>query len=313
MNGTYAKVIADSVNVAGDRLTTMEVRFHRFVLAEFNTHRVFSRNSASSRAIPVAKQLARVTENPALPLSWPAEQKGMQGGAELSEYEIEGMRETWQRALEEAVDAASLLTEHGLHKSVANRLLEPFMYHTVVVTSTAWENFFGLRCSPMAQPEIRVAAEMMQEAYRSSFPQVKESEHDWHLPYMDWESADEAQYDPQVLVKISAARCARVTHLTHDGKREIGKDIELYNRLVSADPMHASPLEHVARPAPGNVQRPLIRDSFTLGEYGGDFLSPEPACLPASYAPRLPQYGNFLGWHQHRFDVEARKQYVAYS
>jgi thymidylate synthase ThyX len=224
----------------------------------------------------------------------------MQGGAELSEYEIEGMQETWQRAREEAVDAAEHLSEHGLHKSVTNRLLEPFMWHTVVVTSTSWQNFFGLRCNPMAQPEIKAAAELMQQAYESSTPQLKESEYDWHLPYMDWESADEAQYDPQVLVKISAARCARVSYLTHDSVRDVSKDIELYNRLVSADPMPASPLEHVARPEPNNADRPLIKDSFTPG-------------VSTYYAPLLPRYGNFIGWHQHRFDVEARKQYVAYS
>jgi len=116
---TSAKIIADSVNATGDRLTTMEVTFHRFVLAEFNTHRVFSRNSASSRAIPVTKQMERVTDDLAYPVAWPAEQRGMQGGDALPE-EIEGLaRDLWQEASWNAIHHAGKLVSCGLHKSVS--------------------------------------------------------------------------------------------------------------------------------------------------------------------------------------------------
>lgn len=296
MSETYAKVIEDSVSHAGDRLTTFEVRFHRFVLAEFNTHRVFSRNSASSRAIPLAKQLRRVEESPALPVSWPAEQRGMQGGEELDESTIEAARRTWLTAGSQASLTAKALGDLGVHKSVANRLLEPFMWHTVVVTATAWSNFFGLRCNPMAQPEIRVAAEEMRRVYEDSVPRLL-GPSQWHLPYVDFDTAEEAQHDPRVLVKVSAARCARVSYLTQDGRRNIADDVDLYDRLTEAWPMHVSPLEHPATPAPSNKHEVLILDRFS---YGRKTLV-------------LPRYGNLLGWHSHRFDVETARDYQAYA
>ena len=182
---TDAKIIADSITQRGDRLTTMEVRLHRFVLAEFNTHRWFSRNSASSRAIPVAKQIDRVLNDTAYPVKWPEEQKGMQGGEAWEDPgTIEGFKDFWTESRDAAVSAAADLHAAGVHKSVTNRLLEPFMWHTIIVTSTEWENFFEQRCSPLAQPEIRLAADMMHSAYRDSIPQ-EVSEGQWHLPYVE--------------------------------------------------------------------------------------------------------------------------------
>jgi hypothetical protein len=255
-----AKIILDSINSQGDRLTTMEVTFHRFVLAEFNTHRAFSRNSASSRAIPVEKQLKRVAENPALPLEWASEIKGMQGGPELDGELFDRAAELWIGVRDhtvKAVEAYVLAQKEDdlprLHKSLLNRLLEPFMWHTVIVSSTEWQNFFDQRCSPLAQPEIRDVAEDMRRAYEFSDPQHLER-FDWHTPYIQ---PDEANLSMTDRVKVSAARCARVSYLTHDGERDIDKDLELFDRLVSADPPHWSPLEHVARPvaSPGDVAR----------------------------------------------------------
>lgn len=220
----------------------------RFVLAEFNTHRMFSRNSASSRAIPLRKQLERVEEDPALPLEWASEKPGMQGGNEIDPASIEEAIECWNRARTEAMLCAKKLGELGVHKSVANRLLEPFMWHTVIVSSTEWSNFFGLRCSPLAQPEIRMAAEAMHAAFEQSTPEPV-SFGAWHLPYMSEEEVADLGVD--VAQKVSAARCARVSYLTHDGKRDPDKDLELYERLTVAQPPHASPLEHVATPEAG--------------------------------------------------------------
>jgi thymidylate synthase ThyX len=246
----YAEVIADSINDRDDRLTTMKVVAHRFVLAEFNTHRVFSRNSASSRAIPLEKQLERVKTDPAWPLTWPAEQPGMQGGGEL-----EGTYKTWAEGLflkaRDAVVAEvesymnNVLKESRLHKSYINRLLEPFMWHTIIVSSTEWENFFAQRCSPLAQPEIRWAAEAMERALISSTP-VKRS-NSWHLPLVDEDLRK--RVGDNTAAKISAARCARVSYLTHDGVVDPVKDIDLYTRLATAKPPHWSPLEHAARPS----------------------------------------------------------------
>lgn len=249
---TSAKVILDSISPNGDRLTTMEVTCHRFVLAEFNTHRKFSRNSASSRAIPVEKQLQRVVESPAYPLEWPSEQPGMQGGSELADWELEAAKDLFNDVCGYTLGVVNdyLLCNpeksNRLHKSLINRLLEPFMWHTIIVSSTEWNNFFGLRCNPMAQPEIRAVAELMEEAYNFSQPEILGFGW-WHMPYVQEEEIIE--FGIETMKKVSAARCARVSYLTHDGVRDIEKDIELYERLTTAVPAHASPLEHVARPA----------------------------------------------------------------
>jgi len=245
-----AKIICDSVSPEGVRLTTMEVVMHRFVLSEFNTHRAFSRNSASSRAIPVVKQLRMLRETTAFPLVWPAEQPGMQGGDALEDDIAQEAQRVWESARDDAIGAVERLVGIGVHKSVANRLLEPFMWHVVVVSSCEWDNFFGLRCNELAQPEIRVAAEAMQSALGESRPgEVGYGE--WHLPYVSEEELESIPLSD--LCKISAARCARVSYLTHAGRRDLSEDIRLYDRLMSADPAHASPLEHVATPKSGRV------------------------------------------------------------
>ena len=158
-----AKIVADSVSEVGDRLTTMEVTFPRMVLAEFNTHRVFSRNSASSRAIPVEKQLQRIMDDPFIPVWWGRKQSGMQADHELEGDGLVQAKAEWLAARDSAVGHVQRLLELGLHKQITNRLLEPFMWHTVIVTATEWSNFFALRANPMAQPEIRVIAEMMRD------------------------------------------------------------------------------------------------------------------------------------------------------
>lgn len=294
--GTYAKVIADSVSPAGDRLTTMEVRFHRFVLAEFNTHRVLSKNSASSRAIPVSKQIERLFALPSRPVAWPAEQKGMQGGESLGSVGCEEAVNIWDTAREDAVFHAEKLVALGLHKSLVNRLLEPFMGHTVVVTGTAWQNFFAQRCSPLAQPEIREVAEKMREAYDASEPAVLE-EGQWHLPYVDLREVD----SEWTAKKVSAARCARVSYLTHDGKRDIGADLALYERLTTAEPPHWSPLEHVATPWAANRQGVSL--GFT-NELGDDVSVP---------TEHLPVIGNLLGWRSLRVEVESERQVKTFA
>lgn len=233
---------------------------HRFVLPEFNTHRDFSRNSASSRAIPLDKQLQAVIDDPAFPFEWPCEKAGMQGGQPLAGAALEDAEDLYKGCYEAVVRAVEdYLEEHPekderLHKSVVNRLLEPFMWHTVIVSATRWENFFKQRASPLAQPEIRVPAEEMIAAYEASTP-VELGEGEWHTPYIN---DDEAMLLPlETRKRVSVGRCARVSYLTHDGVRDPLKDVALFTRLISEDPPHASPLEHVATPflsghCPGN-------------------------------------------------------------
>ncbi len=239
-----ARVIADSVSPVDIRLSTLEVVIHRFVLAEMNTHRAFSRNSASSRAIPVARMMAKVATRPAVPLEWPAEQRGMQGGGQIADPGK--ARDIWLAARDAAVVHAEQLAGMGVHKSVVNRLLEPFLPHTVIITATDWSGFWHQRCSPLAQPEIRVAAEAMRAALDASTPRPVDYGQ-WHTPYISDQERD--QLGEAMLRRVSAARCARVSYLTHAGIRDPDADVDLYARLLTAQPPHASPLEHVATPA----------------------------------------------------------------
>lgn len=241
--------MADSVSPAGVRLTTVEATMHRFVLSELNTHRLFSRNSASSRAVPVAKQIASVLEDPAMPVEFGSRKAGMQAGPALEGEERVAAEAVWLEARDQAVAAAQRLLEIGVHKQVANRLLEPFLWHTVIVSATDWDGFWEQRCSPLAQPEIRVVAEAMRDAMAASTP-VERAPGEWHLPYLTPEDRTEIG-DEDVLRKVSAARCGRVSYLNHEGRRDLDDDLKLYDRFVGARPSHASPLEHVATPAAG--------------------------------------------------------------
>lgn len=248
-----AKILADSVaEHFGVRLTTLEVTFPRIVLAEFNTHRVFSRNSASSRAIPVDKRIAAVRANPFIPAAFGTNKKGMQAGENLSDVENADARADWEEACEAMCNIAESLSRLGVHKQWANRLTEPFSWHTCIVTATEWDNFFALRCNPMAQPEIRTVAETMQAAMAASKPSTAPAG-SWHLPLIFDQDIGEAMtrsagnwnVRTHLLVKLSVARCARVSYLTHDGRRDIDADIELYDRLHTSG--HLSPFEHAAK------------------------------------------------------------------
>ena len=268
-----AKVIEDSRAAStGVRLSTLQLQYPRFIHAEFMTHRVFSRNASSSRAIPVAKVIEQVRNDPAMPIHWGKNQPGMQANEELQGAEREQVIRQWKLAAERAADSANIMNMLGVHKQVANRILEPFQYMHVIVTATEWLNFFELRAHPDAQPEIHALALVMKAAMKESQPKtLKDGE--WHLPYVRLEERLRFFGDIELLLKLSAARCARVSYLTHDGKEpSIEKDVELYDRLVGSVPLHASPIEHQATP---------------MGEGSQDLWS-----------------GNFRGWMQHRQIVE---------
>lgn len=296
-----ARVIADSVSPAGHRLTTMEVTMNRFVLAEFNTHRVFSRNSASSRAIPGHVQRVRALRTPAMPLEWPQKLAGMQGGEALGPELESRAAALWREAAADAVAAASKLDDLGVHKSVTNRLLEPFLYQTVLVTSTEWSNFFAQRCSTAAQPEIQVPAELMLQAHEESEP-VELDNGQWHTPLAPIDDKDAIaigdyvghKYGPNVtqddyertVRQVSVARCARVSYLNHDGDRNIEDDLKLYDRLATYG--HWSPFEHVATPCPRDMVRDTLDDSYIQPGHDKD----------------NPHLGNFTGWDQLRHEVK---------
>ncbi len=241
--GFNARVLADSVSPAGIRLTTLEVRFPRFILSEFNTHRVFSRSSASARAVPTKKMLERVLEYPAMPVEWGVNKPGMSASETLTTQQAEEAKAEWLRARDSAVQHVRSLQDYNVHKQVINRVLEPFMWHTVIVSATEWYNFFSLRLASNAQPEMQVTAQHMRAAMDASKP-APVAVGEWHLPLVQ---DDERSMPIEELKKVSAARCARVSYLTHDGKRDIEKDIELCERLRTD--RHLSPFEHVATPS----------------------------------------------------------------
>lgn len=313
MTEASARVIADSITVDGHRLTTVEATCWRPVLAEQNTHRVLSRNSASSRAIPVSKQLDRFVDDPSLPLVWPKEQKGMQGGSGLDGVPLDDAEDLWDDLSTYVHNRISQYVESHpdpetrLHKSMLNRWLEVGLWQTQIISGTQWDGYFWQRCHKDAEPHIRAMAEAIRDARDASDPKILQPG-EWHLPYWaengghesDWDDASGLVYDPveshekldadrlEVAKRCSTARCARVSYLTQSGERDIGEDLNLYGRLTenrvgSEDPPHASPLEHVATPWADNVQ------SVTLPN--GNVMGP------------LPKLGNHIGWLQLRHDV----------
>ena len=248
MTTITAKVIEDSIAENGVRLTTLQLCYPRFIHAEFMTHRVFSRNASSSRAIPVAKMIEQVRNDPAMPIHWGKNQPGMQANEQLAPLAQEGARQLWMQAARDAAATAQVMADMGLHKQVANRILEPYQWMHVIVTATEWENFFELRNHPDAQPEIHALAKVMHHAFAASGC-LSLRDGQWHLPYVTRAERAEHYDNIELLLKLSAARCARVSYLTHDGQEpSIEKDVALYDRLVGSKPLHASPIEHQATP-----------------------------------------------------------------
>lgn len=253
-NGFYAKVIADSASEVS-RITTLELRYPRFIHSEFMTHRMFSRNASSSRAIPVKKMIDQVRDVPAMPIHWGKNQPGMQAREELSDLDLAVCKGKWITAAETAARLAEQMSNTGAHKQIVNRLLEPFQWITVVVTATEWDNFFDLRDHEDAQPEIRYLAQLMRAAMNASKPVSVDHEvygediWGWHLPYVSTEERNALRFFEAI--RCSVARCARVAYLNHDGSApDIAKDLDLFTKLIESKPAHASPAEHQARPAP---------------------------------------------------------------
>jgi len=238
------KILADSLNPKNIRLTTFEISFPRIVLSEFNTHRVFSRNSSSSRAIPIITIINRVKTDPFIPEYWGKNQKGMSADEELTPEQIEKAKEIWLRSRDSQIGFATEFMDLGVHKQISNRLLEVWMYQTVIVSATEWTNFFNLRDEKNAQPEIRKIAQMMKKAYKSNEP-VPLNSGEWHRPLLDDKDVLSAKYGKEDMNKICVGRCCRVSYLTHDGIRDPQKDIELANKI--GEDHHMSPFEHCAK------------------------------------------------------------------
>lgn len=246
-------MIADSLSPQGDRLSTLEVVMPRIVLAEFNTHRMFSRNSASSRAIPFKKMVRVVEENPFIPIAWMKDHTGMQGTEYFTkEADIEWLNVDWLYARDHAVAKAKMLHDKGVTKQLCNRLLEPFMWHKVLVSATEWENFFSLRDHEAAEIHIQEVAREIRKA-KEAYTPVQLEAGQWHIPYGDISTelihycAAHELNTSEVLLQIAVARCARLSYQTlgDEPKIDFEADLRVYDTLLKSG--HYSPFEHVAR------------------------------------------------------------------
>jgi thymidylate synthase ThyX len=281
-----AKILLDSINPVGNRITSWILTYPRFFHSEIMTHRVFSRNAASSRAIPVKRMIDDIRQNCAMPIFWGKNQAGMQAKEELDDIvkrreilvspvgnsldpytltvtDKHAAKHEWLAARDSAIKHAEKMLELGVHKQIANRILEPFMHMTVIITGTEFENFFALRAHPDAQPEFQDLAYKMLDIYQLSEPnKLKEGE--WHIPFgdkLDETRLTELYYQTaipheELKLRISVARCARVSYLNFEGKDDYNKDIELSETLSSSG--HWSPFEHSAM-------------ALSTREYSGNF------------------------------------------
>ena len=246
---TRSECILASVAPSGKKIFTMKWTYPRFIHGEVMTHRDFSRNAASSRAIPTKKMLGQVWNDPAMPVYWGSNQPGMQAGAELTGWRLWAAKKLWVAAGKVVCGFVWAMNKVGLHKQIANRPLETWQWMHTIVTSTEWDNFESLRIHPDAQPEFQDLARKDREARMQAVPVPlhgsTNSHTAWHLPFVS--ESEKASYPLTAVLKASGARCARVSYLTHDMKSPVvEKDADLFNRLVGSVPMHASPIEHQA-------------------------------------------------------------------
>jgi hypothetical protein len=245
MTTITAEVIADSINPVGVRLTTLKLEFPRYLLPQFNTHRTFSRNAASSRAIPIKTMIERIKANPVVP-SWLKNQKGMQPAGAIDEQYKVFADTAWENSMQICIEMAQALSKMGVAKEQANRLLEPFAHAQVLVTATDWRNFFALRLHEDAQSEIQQLAAAMKQAMDDSEP-VQLAAGDWHLPFVSYQERQE--YTLAECLAMSTARNARVSYWLHDGAiPSIEKDVTRHSDLKSSG--HWSPFEHPAEALP---------------------------------------------------------------
>lgn len=314
-----ATKILHSISPDGIELKSVLARYPRFIHAEELTHRVLtstpdmiveindglmydrnlSRNASSSRAIPVKRLIEDILLDTAMPIHWGKNQRGMQADEQHDAYivnpfhgfsttrmgKLYSREQMWLLARDNAIKVAEAYDAAGYHKQIVNRLLEPFAHINVLITATEWDNFFELRDHKDAQPEIEALAKAIKAAFEGSVPDLLQPGQ-WHLPFVT--DLERDHLDLETMKKISVARCARTSYLTHEGTAPIiAKDLTLYSDLVGARPLHASPSEHQATP---DVRMPGQEGPY--GEWRVEHWQ----------QPHL--HGNFRGFVQNRKIIE---------
>ncbi len=270
-----AEVILASKSKYALPIFTIRLRYPRIIHSEIMTHRVFSRNARSSRAVPVQTMLDEVRTKPFVPWHWGKNQKGMQAAEECNEpvlldfvgnyweTDIPYSREaSWLYARDYAVEVAEAFMTAGYHKQIPNRLLEPFMWIDTLITATDWDNFLWLRDHKDAEPHLQDLARLVKQAMDSAKIRMLGEYGGWHLPYIRDEDFDWAykfisdrddvlvpdrQERARLLAKISAARCARISYKPFDGNASYEAELARYDSLINSDRVHASPVEHQAQ------------------------------------------------------------------
>lgn len=239
----WAKSILASINKTNQnyRLDTVLVRIPRIILAELNTHRRFSHNSASTRAVPTSKLIEQVRTDPFIPLQWGKNMPGMQAFEEITD--IPRCRQAWIDASRSAADHAERLMQMGLHKQIAGRVLEPFAWTLVLISATEWDNFFRLRDHPDAEPHIRLLAQRIRDARDHATPQFLDSG-EFHLPFL---TDEEKTLTFENKLILTVARCASTSYKTVDGfDMVVDRARKIFDKLIKSVPAHSSPLEHIA-------------------------------------------------------------------
>jgi hypothetical protein len=289
------KIIKDSYNKDMEsRLTTFELVYPRFIHGELMTHRVFSRNAASSRAIPIDKVIELLKTNPAMPVHWGKNRAGMQANEEIEN--VEGAKQLWLAARDSAISFANVMRDMGLHKQIVNRILEPFQLIKTVLTSSEFNNWFWLRDHADAQPEIKELATKMFDSYRNS-EAFNLYEGEWHVPYvtvhrdrgskiLHYLDENEKYITAEESKMISASCCAQISYRKNDVSLE--KASFVFDRLINSVPVHASPVEHIASP----MTMKMVTDAI---EEEVDFEG-----LTHIDMSGKPWSGNFMGWVQYR-------------
>lgn len=272
-----AKVIQQSRSALnGILITTFELEYPRYIHAEFLTHRVFSRNAASSRAIPVSTMLKNIVDQDVGFSFWGKNQPGMQSKEELYGENYFNAKHIWEQSKQAAIEYAKQLNDVGLHKQSANRGLEPYSMIKVVMTATELENWFELRAHEDAQPEIQELAIKMRDALKNTCP-IELYQGEWHVPYVDRKETEEGihyysgdqKLSLEDAIKVSASCCAQVSYRKNDTSLE--KAQMIYDKLINSRPMHASPIEHQATPAIEEWQTGVTHVDRWGNQWSGNF------------------------------------------
>jgi len=298
-----SEILRHSINEKGDEIISFKVKMPRFIQSELLTHRMFARNSASSRAVPFSKMLEKVSKEPVIPISWMKNHKGMQGSSFFKDpSEKSELKRIWLGALDSMKESASSLNKEGLTKQISNRLLEPFLYSELIITATDLDNFFSQRLGEGTEIHFRDLAVKMLASYRKSTPTTLNSG-EYHLPFYSKEFNSLSIFDK---IKVSVARCARVSYYNFNGNSSFDDDFRLYDWLV--ENQHWSPFEHVCR-------------SMSSSEYNAYSVTRTPSSKEDSNCEvdgiklfrEYGRLGPFKGFIQHRKDFNNENNVSGFS